>query len=109
MSMICTLIEMIAHFLAFVTSAKYFFKSKESYIVELQANTLQQSINYTESIYKMNQDTSIFKIENPANVDLFILKYFFVFVVKVLVAYFRFRKNFLDNRNPNNPFDLEVF
>jgi hypothetical protein len=42
MSMICTLIELFFHMVGFITSAKYFFKSKESYLVEMTANQQQQ-------------------------------------------------------------------
>jgi hypothetical protein len=42
-------------------------------------------------------------------VDLFMLKYCFIFFLKVSIAYYRFRKNFLKPRDKLNPFDLEVF
>jgi len=38
MSLMCTMTELFFHFLALITSAKYFIKSKESYLVEMEAN-----------------------------------------------------------------------
>jgi hypothetical protein len=48
--------------------------------------------------------------DSSVNVDLFLFKYCSIFIFKVLVAYYRFRKNFLEDiQNEFNPFDLEVF
>lgn len=109
MSMICTLIELFFHLLGFITSAKYFFKSKESYLVQMTANHEQEERVLNAANQSLNLEQKQFSIDHPANVDLFMLKYCFIFCLKVGIAYYRFRKNFLKPRDKTNPYDLETF
>lgn len=107
----CTITELFFHVLALIVSAKYFIKSKDSYLVEMEANQHQSQRLVDQIPYRMNSQVPRinFRIENPANVDLFIFKYCLFFFTKVLVAYYRFQKIFLQPRDKENPFDLEVF
>lgn len=107
MSMLCTLFELFFHIVGFFISAKYFFKSKQSYLAEMTTNQLHEK--YMHSLHKKFNIKTQFEVNNPANVDLFMLKYCFIFFLKVSIAYYRFRKNFLKPRDKLNPFDLEVF
>lgn len=111
MSLMCTMIELFFHLLAFLTSLKYFIKSKESYLVEMEANQLHSQRLVDSVPYRLNSQvpTINIRIENPANVDLFLFRYCLLFFLKVFVWYFRFRRIFLETRDSENPFDLEVF
>lgn len=111
MSLLCTIIEMFFHGLALITSAKYFIKSEKSYLVEMEANQLHSQRFVDLMTYRLSSlaPKVHLRIENPANVDLFLFKYSMLFLLKLVISYIRFRKIFLQKVDHDNPFDLEVF